>query len=240
MARPKHPAGWERSVKPLDMIQKARATFTQLGVRGTGVHFARRAMVSVPGAESFRLFLIVLTTPRPTPAASEAAKNHTFRIASREELIAYTKLPEAKLYDRDVASYDTGCRCLLQLDGDELVGYTWIGTARLVELMWGLHFNMPDDMVYNYNGYTVPSYRGTSYQALRHLKILELCRPQGTRRLFGYVDHLNYASLRGTEKSGYERIGVLYGVKRDGRIRFSLSVKDDAWSEAVRVGPIQH
>lgn len=227
-------------MKPLDLIQKARATFSQLGVRGAGVHVARRLLTTVPGAESFRMFLIVLTTPRPTPAASEAAKNHTFRFASREELVRFSKQPEAKLYERDITSFDAGNRCLLQLDGEALVGYSWVGTARLVELMWGLHFNMPDDMVYNYNGYTVPSYRGTSYQALRHLKILELSRPQGTRRLFGYVDHLNYASLRGVEKSGYERVGVLRGVKRDGRISFSMNVQDDAWSQQVRVGPTQH
>jgi hypothetical protein len=227
-------------VKPLELIQKARSTVTQLGVRGTGVHVARRMLTTVPGAETFRLFLIVLTTPRPTPAAEQASKNHTFRFASRDELVRFSKQPEAKLYERDIASFDTGNRCLLQLDGERLVGYSWVGTARLVELMWGLHFNMPDDMVYNYNGFTVPDYRGTSYQALRHLKILELSREHGTRRLFGYVDHLNYASLRGVEKSGYQRVGVVRGVKREGRISFSLSVKDDAWSQLVRVGPIQH
>jgi hypothetical protein len=227
-------------VKPLEMIQKARRTLSHLGVRGTGVHAARRMLTTLPGAEVFRMFLIVLTTPRPTPAATEASKNHTFRFATREELVRFSRLPETKLFDRDVESFDGGNRCLLQLDGEQLVGYSWIATARLIELMWGLHFNMPDDMVYNYNGFTVPSYRGTSYQALRHLKILELSRDQGTRRLFGYVDHLNYASLRGVEKSGYERVGTLRGVKRDGRISFSMTVQDDSWSQLVRVGPIQH
>jgi hypothetical protein len=227
-------------VRALDKLQKARTTLSKLGVRGAGVHAARKLMTTVPGGESFRLFLIVLTTPRPTPAATEASKDHTFKFATRQELVDYSKLPEAKLYERDIASFDAGNRCLLQLDGTNFVGYSWVAGARLVELMWGLHFNMPDDMVYNYNGLTVPSYRGTSYQALRHLKILELSRAQGTRRLFGYVDHLNYASLRGVEKSGYERVGTLRGVKRDGRISFSLQVESDAWSELVRMGPIQH
>ena len=149
------------------------------------------------------------------------------------------KEPKSGLYQRDLDSYQAGSRCLLQLDGDKLVGFTWISNARLIELMWGMHFNMPDDMVYNYNGYTVPAYRGTSYQALRHLKILELTRREGTRRLFGYVDHLNYPSLRGTQKSGYERIGVLHGIKRAGKTRFNLSVESSAWSEAVRMGPLQ-
>jgi hypothetical protein len=226
-------------MKAIELVHKSRMLVSRLGVTGAGVYAARRAIAHVPGRESFRMFLIVLTTPRPTAAAEAAAKGHVFRFATREELTEYVRLPEAKMYDRDLASFDAGNRCLLQLDGDKLVGYTWVGTSRLIELMWGMHFNMPDDVVYNYNGLTVPSYRGTSFQALRHLKILELCRAEGTRRLFGFVDHLNYASLRGVEKSGYVRVGTLSGVRRSGQISFSLEVEDHAWSDRVRVGPIQ-
>jgi L-amino acid N-acyltransferase YncA len=72
------------------------------------------------------------------------------------------------------------------------------------------------------------------------LKLLELIRPEGKRRLLGYVDHLNYASLRGVEKSGYVQVGVLRGIKRQGKTNFQLSVDCCAWSEAIRAGPCQH
>jgi hypothetical protein len=227
-------------MRAVEVVQKTRVLVSRLGVTGASVYAARRALANVPGRESFRMSLIVLTTARPTVAAEEAAKHHVFRFVTREELVEYIKVPEAKLHDRDLASFDIGNRCLLQLDGTKLVGYTWIGTSRLIELMWGMHFNMPDDMVYNYNGLTVPAYRGMSFQALRHLKILELCRLEGTRRLFGFVDHLNISSLRGVEKSGYVQVGTLSGVRRFGEIKFSLQVNDDAWSTHVRVGPVQH
>lgn len=222
-----------------DRVVKARALATELGPLGIATHVARRLLCAVPGGETFRFFLIVLSEPHPTPAAAAAGRDHTFRFASRPDLEALRRDPASGIFDRDLESFANGNRCLLQLDGDQLVGYSWVGGSPLVELMWGIHFNMPDDMVYNYNGYTVPRYRGTAFQALRHLKVLEHTRAEGKQRLFGYVDHLNYKSLRGVEKSGYTRVGVLRGVKRAGKTSFSVSIDSDAWSEIVRSGPKQ-
>lgn len=227
------------SVQPLQTLEKARTLVAQLGLRGTGTHVARKLLTTVPGGVASRIFFIVLTTPRPTPAAAEAGKHHAFRFATLADIERLKNDPSTKLFDRDVESMKTGNRCLLQYDGDKLVGYTWIAGSKLVELMWGMHFNLADDLVYNYNGYTMPEYRGTAFQALRHLKVLELTREEGTRRLFGYVDHLNYNSLRGTQKSGYEPVGSLRGVKRQGKISFHLEVETHAWSELTRVGPRQ-
>jgi hypothetical protein len=226
-------------MQPLQHIEKARSLVTQLGLRGTGTHVARKLLTTVPGGEASRIFLFVLTTPRPTPAAAEAGKHHGFRFASLADIHALKANPDNKLFERDVESMQAGNRCLLQYDGDKLVGYTWIAGSRLVELMWGMHFNLADDLVYNYNGYTVPAYRGTAFQALRHLKVLELTRDEGTRRLFGFVDHLNYNSLKGVQKSGYQAVGTLRGVKRNGHISFNLDVETHAWSELARVGPKQ-
>ncbi|MET0390681.1 MAG: hypothetical protein ABW321_32210 [Polyangiales bacterium] len=227
-------------MQPLETLDKVRSLVQQLGVRGTGTHVARRLLTTVPGGEASRIFLYVLTTPRPTPAAEAAAKSQTFRFATLEDIEHYKRDPAAQLHDRDVASFKSGNRCLLQLEGDKLVGYTWVAGTRLIELMWGLHFNMADDMAYNYNGYTVPAYRGTAFQALRHLKVLEHTSAEGLRRLFGYVDHMNYKSLKGVTKSGYEMIGTIRGVKKNGHISFHCDVERHAWSELARVGPHQH
>ena len=127
----------------------------------------------------------------------------------------------------------------MQLDGDNLVGYTWVSNSPLIDLEWGFHANLPNDMIYNYNGYTAPAYRGTAYQALRHLKVLEHLGATGKKRLLGYVDHLNYKSLQGVAKSGYQRVGVLRGVKRNGKIHFSLTINEKDWSTATRAGPLQ-
>ena len=226
-------------MQPLQSFEKARSLVTQLGIRGTGTHVARKLLTTVPGGEASRIFLFVLTTPRPTPAAAEAGKHHRFRWATLEDIERLKTDSSSKIFERDVESLKSGNRCLLQYDGDTLAGYTWIAGSRLVELMWGMHFNLADDLVYNYNGFTMPAYRGTAFQALRHLKVLEHTRDEGTRRLFGYVDHLNYNSLKGVQKSGYQAVGTLRGVKRNGRISFELDVESHAWSELARVGPKQ-
>ncbi|MFN0064040.1 MAG: hypothetical protein ACKVPX_16150 [Myxococcaceae bacterium] len=220
-------------------IARVRELALQLGVKGLCTHLARRAMTFAPGGRAFRLFLVALEQPRPVAAATEAAKTHTFRFATLEDIERFQQDPASNLEARDVVSFKEGNRCLLQLRGNTLVGYTWISDAPLIELMWGLHFNMPSDMVYNYNGFTVPSFRGVAYQGLRHLKLLEHIKGEGKKRLLGYVDHLNYKSLHGVQKSGYVRIGVLRGVERRGWVHFSLSVNAECWSQVVRLGPRQ-
>lgn len=212
----------------------------QKGFRGLMIHLYRRALVFVPGGSAFRVFLVVLTQPLPTPEAMASARNHTFTFATLDDLRALLNNPDAEIYERDIQSFQGGNRCLLQRDGAKLVGYTWISNSALIDIDWGLHVNLPDDMFYNYNGYTTRAYRGTAYQALRHLKILEMTSHEGKHRLFGYVNHLNYKSLRGVTKSGYQKVGVLRGVRRNGRVYFSLSIDDGAWGFATRVGPQQH
>lgn len=223
----------------MQKITKAFGRARELGLKGALTHIARSALSYVPGGRVSRFFLIVLDTPRPAPAAVEAAKGHTFRFATLDDLERLKQDAASHIYERDILSFKNGCRCLLQMDGEELVGYTWISSSPLIEILWGFHFNMPDDMVYNYNGYTAPKYRGTAYQGLRHLKVLEHTRAEGKRRLMGYVDHMNYKSLHGVRKSGYQRIGVLRGVHRNGRMHFSISVDERCWALAIRSGPIQ-
>lgn len=220
-------------------LSVARRRVREVVERGIVTHAARRALSLVPGANVFRMFIVVLREPRPSPEAQLAAKNHDFHFATLEELQRLLADPESHIAERDIVSFQRGNRCLLQYDGEALVGYTWISDSSLIDVNWGLHINLPDDMLYNYNGFTTKAYRGTAFQALRHLKVLELTHAQGKRRLIGYVDHLNYASLRGVAKSGYEQVGVIWGVERNGKIRFSVQLNADSWSTATRAGPLQ-
>lgn len=180
---------------------------------------------------------MVLSEPQPTPRALEAAKDHTFRLATLDDLKRLMDDGDANVFERDIEAFKSGGVCLLQLDGEILVGYTWVAESRLIDVGWGFHLNLPDDMVYNYNGYTAPAYRGTAFQALRHQKVLEHFRALGKHRLLGYVDHLNFKSIRGGAKSGYQRVGVLRGIRRKGEIHFSLTINEESWSLATRAGP---
>jgi hypothetical protein len=227
-------------LKRLGRLSEAGQRLKAMGIRGAFTHLVRRALTFAPGGKGLRLFLVVLSEPRPTPEAIAAASKHTFRFASLDDLQRLLKDNSSKIVERDIVSFESGNRCLLQLDGDNLVGYTWISNSQLIDVGWGFHANLPDDMVYNYNGYTAPAYRGTAYQALRHLKILEHVRAAGKRRLLGFVDHLNYKSLQGVAKSGYQRVGVLRGISSKGKMHFSLTINESDWATATRAGPLQY
>ncbi|MFN0064035.1 MAG: hypothetical protein ACKVPX_16125 [Myxococcaceae bacterium] len=220
-------------------IARARALVKQVGPGGILRHVARRALTTAPDGDAFRLFLMVLNRPRALIEVRTGASNHTFRFATLEDIETLRQAPETQLAERDMRSLSAGSRCLLQWDGVKLVGYTWVSGTPLVELMWGLHFNMPDDMVYTHNAFTMPEYRGRGFQALRDVKVFEDAHAHGKTRLLAYVDHLNYKSLHGIVKGGYQRVGVLRGVRRKGRIEFSMSVDDTAWARLTRSGPHQ-
>lgn len=204
------------------------------GPGGIILYITRRFLWPRSAGTACRIFLFILDTPRPSPASIKAAEGHTFRFATIEDIRTLHAEPVWDIRDKDVLAFEKGDRCLLQLDGDKLVGYAWLASSPLVEIMWGFHFNMPDDVVYNYKGYTNPEYRGKGFQPLRHLKLLEHVKENGQGRLFGYVDHMNFNSLRGVGKSGYRKIGVLRCVIKNGQANFKLKVSESGWSRDKR------
>ena len=144
--------------------------------------------------------------------------------------------PELAINDTNIDQVRRGMtRCLLQMDGDKLAGYTWVWTSKLALIVDGFYLNLPDDTVYNYKGYTPPAYRGFGYQAMRHHKVLELLEPEGVKRLFGYVDHLNYRSRHGQARSGYKPVGQLLISHRRGKATAKLSLDEDFWPGIARV-----
>lgn len=182
-----------------------------------------------------RKFLFALYEPRSLPDAIEAARTHRFKFATAAELVALGKNPAYEIAPIDVERVEAGrARCLLQLDGDKLVGYAWIWTHRLAYIDDGVHLNLPDDTIYNYKGYTNPEYRGYGFQALRHLNLLRLTADEGVRRLFGFVDRFNSKSLKGVRKSGYVKVGELRIRHKGDKVRAVLDVDEHFWSPISR------
>lgn len=217
-----------------DKLNKIRLLLVRHGLKGLIVYLSRLAFLGGCADKNCRIFLFQLTAPLPAPESIRAAEGHTFRFATIEDIHTYRADPAWDIRDNDVLAFKKGDRCLLQLDGDTLVGYAWLAASPLVELTWGFHFNMPDDTVYNYKGFTAPAYRGKGFQPLRHLKLLEYVRGEGRHRLFSYVDQMNLSSLKGLKKSGYERIGVLRCIKIRDRLKFFLRVSENFWSKQRR------
>lgn len=182
-----------------------------------------------------RIYLYALSEPRPAPKAEAAAATHVTRFATPDELVAIHARGDATLSKNDLLAAQKGDRCLLQLDGDALVGYAWIAGSPLVYVAEGFYIRLPDDTVYNYKAWTNPAYRGFGFQALRHLRLLEATAGEGVRRLFGYVDAVNLSSLQGVAKSGYERVGALWISRRNGRVRLSARVDAEFWPDIRQV-----
>ena len=179
-----------------------------------------------------RKILIALTTPRVLPDAAEAARTHTLRFATLEELLALQQDPTAQVAELDVDRFRRGtARCMLQLDGGRLVGYSWVWDARPAQIDDGIYLHLPTHTRYVFKGYTAPAYRGLAFQALRHLRTLEALRDEGVRHLFGFVDQYNFKSLHGVRKSGFEPVGQVVLRRRGGRVHMSLDVDERFWSE---------
>lgn len=186
-------------------------------------------------AGTVRLFLFALSQPRPLPEAKEAARGHRFAFATERQLQQLCEQPGSGIEGMDVARVARGtARCLTQWDGERLVGYAWVWNSPIAFIEEGVHLNLPDDAIYNYKSYTAPEYRGFAFQALRHQVLLDRLAPEGKRRLFGFVHHLNSNSLRGVRKSGYQKVGELRITKRGERVHVSLVTDRDFWSDAAR------
>lgn len=211
-------------------IEKARSILARHGLGGLCLHILRIVFRHGRNDNVRRIFLFELSASDATKRSFPEAEGHTFRFATREDIERYHADPAWNIRDRDVEAFENGARCLLQLDGETLVGFAWLAASQLVEIMWGFHFNMPDDTAYNYHSYTAPAYRGKGFQALRHLKLFEHIKANGQHRLFGYVHQMNLNSLRGVRKSGYTKIGVLQCTKKANGMQFSLRVSSGHWS----------
>jgi RimJ/RimL family protein N-acetyltransferase len=179
-----------------------------------------------------RKILVALTKPRILPEATEAARTHTFRFATLEELRTLQQDPAARIAELDIDRCRRGtARCMLQLDGAQLVGYSWVWNTRPAQIDNGIYIHLPTDTRYVFKGLTASAYRGQAFQALRHLRTLEALRDEGVRCLFGFVDQYNFKSLHGVRKSGFEPVGRVMLHRRNGRVRMTVDVDENFWSE---------
>jgi hypothetical protein len=181
-----------------------------------------------------RIVLFGLSSPLPMPEAEEAARHHTFRFATLDEIRARQGDGSGLWLPEDIEAAQRGDRCLLQLDGASLVGYTWIACNPMAFVTEGLHLNLADDVAYVYRAYTSPRYRGFGYQGLRTQELLRQVQPLGKRRLLCYVEWINFESLKGVAKSGYQKVGEVVFTRRGGIVRVRLSLASEFWSDARR------
>jgi hypothetical protein len=212
-----------------------RENFSTLGAafRAGGLpEMLRTAVRGVAYDGATRMILVALTQPRVLPDAAEAAKTHTLRFATVEDLTPLLEDKSADISPMDIERLRRGtARCMLQLDGPRLVGYSWVWNTRPAQIDDAIYLHLPKHTQYIFKGYTNPAYRGYAFQALRHLKSLELLRTEGVQHLFGFVDQYNFKSLHGVRKSGFVPVGSVVIRRRRGRVRMTIDVDQHFWSD---------
>ena len=119
-------------------------------------------------------------------------------------------MDEAKL-----ALLHAGDTCLLSLVDGCIAGYTWVHTRGRPQIMPGLQLQLPADVLYNFAGFTHPTFRGAGLQSRRHEAVLQQRCWADRPVMMGYVKATNFASRKGQTRSGYRKIGsvVVLGTR---------------------------
>lgn len=177
------------------------------------------------------LYLFGLTEPRDLPAEQARAAGHAFRLASVEDLRRDVAEGRWPWIPADLKRLEEGAKCLLQLDGSRLVGYTWASVASPTLVTEGLYLSLPSDVAYVFKALTSPEYRGAGFQPLRTIELFRHFHKEGRQRLLCYVEDTNAESLRGIRKSGYVRIGTVKIVRGRSRFRASIAIESRFWAD---------
>jgi hypothetical protein len=164
-----------------------------------------------------RLYIILLERESLKPL-SKNVDHLSSRFATYEELLQLRQDPkwERAISDELMRCYEEGDRCLLSFCDDQLAGFTWVHRAGRPRILPGLRIRIPDQYVYNHNGYTLSEFRGHGLQPYRHSALMNHPDLANRTGLMGFVKFTNWSSQKGQGKSGYRTIGSLWlvGTKR--------------------------
>lgn len=174
------------------------------------------------------LHIIVLERSALKPLPAQGERNISSRLATLADLERLDADPGWEIGADKLALLRGGDSCILSLVDGEVAGYTWAHTRGRPELIPGLVLSLPDDLLYNYAGFTHPRFRGVGLQPYRHHAVLEQTAWGQRRALLGYVRATNFASQHGQAKSGYRQIGRiwLFGTRRHFLALFSRRLRE--------------
>ncbi len=139
-----------------------------------------------------------------------------FKIATRQDLLTLKDQGEYQIDEEKLDLFDRGELCLLNYSNDEVAGYTHAHVSGRPILKPHLELEIPDNMIYNFAGFTLPKFRGRNHHGMRHYELMQLPQCLNKRYMIGYVEFDNFAALRGDRKSGYAKIGyiLVLGIAR--------------------------
>lgn len=212
---------------PTFYYQKLKEHYQRFGFGKTLAYVLDSLANRVMRAECYYLIVLDQAKVGEHPATSSA--DTSVRLATRDELLDMQKQGTWAIDDFLLDRAGEGDLCFLNFCDGELAGYTWANVNGQPLLFVNLRLRLPDHYIYNYAGFTLPKFRGSGLQSVRHRALMHHKQwNKSTRGLIGYVSWTNWASIKGQTKSGYRRIGRLwlFGLKNHFVTFRSRAVRD--------------
>lgn len=201
------------------MINKFRSAATlvrRFGILAPLHSSISRILERIVGYRRFNV--IILERGALRPFNERSGTRLSSRLATRGDLESLIAQGDWGITEEKLAWMQCGYLCFLcEVDG-RTAGYTWAHDQETAELIQGLSISVPPDLIYNFDGFTHPDYRGFGLQGFRHHSVLGHSAWDSKRGLLGYVVARNYSSRKGQAKSGYSTIGVIRMMKLGERL----------------------
>jgi hypothetical protein len=150
-----------------------------------------------------------------------------FKIASEQDL-KWLLDNKKDIVDKHLLdNYNRGDICLLNYSGGTFAGYTHATVNGHAVLDNFIELALPDDMIYNYAGLTIPEFRGRKHHSIRHFELMNTDPCKDKKSILAYVNFDNFAAIRGGLKGGRYLIGyiVSYGLRKKKHVKLTKGIK---------------
>jgi hypothetical protein len=153
------------------------------------------------------------------PPSIEIDPEFTFRFLSASEIARFASDPIHNLahdfVDRAACRNDL---CLAAFHGDRLASYSWYARNSVDgQDHVGVPMSYPTDVVYMFNAYTHPEYRGRGLFCLGVAIAAKELAEQGVTKVITTINSTNFASLRSCHRLGFVSLGRIWTVGRGTR-----------------------
>jgi len=157
----------------------------------------------------FLSFNISVIRCRPLVRTNSSTSNPEgcrFSILAEQELLDFSHDPALQLFDTRIKDkLARGEICLGATVDGKLVAYAWRAFSALPHVDIWVDFNA--DVVYGYNSFTLPAYRGKHIMSSLYKFGDNYCLDKGKTLSIGYVETDNYSSMRTGKRSGEHAVG---------------------------------
>jgi L-amino acid N-acyltransferase YncA len=140
-------------------------------------------------------------------------------LGDADRFVRFRQGPDAALFHERIRS---GQQCYAAIVGDSLASVTWAAQGAATLWAFMADFRIDGDVVYVFDSYTDPDFRGRRLQASIFQAIRHDCENNATRKAVTFVAATNTANLRSRARLGFTVSGAVRRL-RLGRLDWFFS-----------------